>query len=546
MKICKYCPLSFALLVAVGALIAAQTDIVKSDGINNDLHRTNVGRIVFTAKPSDAEFRESDFVASTHLSKPTDLSFRAFLKNSLTNYLHRLAPQLTVDELNQQGSYQFSYLVDGALIHQENLNPFWIPSENKIKHTIFRGTLFDPAEPDRPLWKLFLLNGGDDALTAGTHRFRIELRPYVRTPELKVGELIAAGDLQIIVPPMSATNKQATKIQSIRSGSGWEISNASYDSRRIEELNQKIATNLFKDIKSVVVIKDGKLLIEEYFNGASRDTLHNTRSVGKSFASTMTGIAINNGFIKSEDQTLKDFYDLRKFANFSPKKERVTIKSLLTMSSAFDGNDDDDEDSPGNEEKMYPTNDWIKFALDVPMSERNVGEKWAYFTAGVVVLGDIINKSVPHGLEKYADEKLFQPLGITEYEWPYTPQRVPSTAGGLKMRALDFAKYGQLYRNGGKWNGKQVVAAAWIEKTFTKQIPLGDDFYGYLFWYRTFNLNGKKHETFYATGNGGNKIFVFKDQPLVVVITSTAFGKWYMHQQVSIMMERYILPAVLK
>lgn len=113
-----------------------------------------------------------------------------------------------------------------------------------------------------------MLNGGDYALTAGKHRLRIELRPYVRTPELKVGELIAAGDLKIIVPPKSATNKQATRIQSIRSGSGWELSKASYDRCRIGELNQKIATKLFKDIKSVVVIENGKLLIEEYFNGA--------------------------------------------------------------------------------------------------------------------------------------------------------------------------------------------------------------------------------------------------------------------------------------
>ena len=545
MKKCKYCPLSLVLLFAVCGPIVAQTDIVKGDGINSDLHRANVGRIIFTAKPSDDEVRESDFVTSTNLSKPTNLSLRAFLRNSLTNYLHQLAPQLTVVELNQRGNYQFSYLVDGKLIHKENLNPFWIPSENKIKQTVFGGTLFDPAEPDRPLWRLFLLNGGDDALTPGAHRLRIELRPYVKAPELKVGELLAAGDLQIIVPQKPVTNKHATRIQSIRSGSGWTISKAAFDHRRIEELNQKIATNVLKDIKSVVVIQDGQLLIEEYFNGASRDTLHDTRSVGKSFASTMMGIAIQDGFIKSENQTLNDFYDLRKFANFAPKKESVTIKSLLTMSSGFDGNDDD-ESSPGNEEKMYPTNNWVKFALEVPMSERNVGDKWAYFTAGVVVLGDIINQSVPQGLEKYADEKLFQPLGITKYQWPYTPQRVPSTAGGLKLRALDFAKYGQLYQNGGQWNGKQVIPGAWVEKTLTKRMSLGEDFYGYLFWYRTFSLKGKKYETFYASGNGGNKVFVFKDQPLVVVITSTAFGKWYMHQQASIIMERYILPAVLK
>lgn len=546
MKIFKYCPLPIALLIAVCAPVAAQTDIVKSDGINSDLHRANVGRIIFTAKPSDADVKEADFVTSIDLSRPTDLSFRAFLSDSLTNYLHRLAPQLTVDELNRQGNYQFSYFVDGALIHQDNLNPFWIPAENKIKQTIFRASLFDLAVPDKPLWKLFLLNGGDDALTPGKHRVRIELRPYVRTPELKVGDLLAAGDLQLVVPAKAKIDKQAAAIQPVRPGSGWEISKAPYNKGRIEELNRKIAENLFKEIKSVVIIKDGKLLIEEYFNGASRETLHDTRSVGKSFASTMMGIAITDGFIKGENQTLKDFYDLRRFANFSSKKESVTIKSLLTMSSAFEGNDDE-EDSPGNEEKMYPTADWINFALDLPMSERNIGEKWAYFTTGVVVLGDIINKSVPQGLEKYADEKLFQPLGITKYEWPYTPQRVPSTAGGLRMRALDFAKYGQLYQNRGKWNGKQVVPSPWVEKTFTKHMPLGgDDFYGYLFWNRTFNINGKRYETFYATGNGGNKIFVFKDQPLVVVITATAYNKWYMHVQVSSMMERYILPAVIR
>jgi CubicO group peptidase (beta-lactamase class C family) len=178
-----------------------------------------------------------------------------------------------------------------------------------------------------------------------------------------------------------------------------------------------------------------------------------------------------------------------------------------------------------------------------------VGEKWCYFTAGVIVLGDIINKSVPGGLEKYADQKLFQPLGITKYQWGYTPQKVPNTAGGLRMSALDLAKYGQLYRNGGKWERKQVLPQSWVEKTFTKHVPVpygSSVFYGYLFWNTTYHVNGRPSETFFATGNGGNKIFVFKDQPLVVVITATAYAKWYMHRQADSMMERYILPAVVQ
>ncbi|MGQ0760747.1 MAG: serine hydrolase domain-containing protein [Acidobacteriota bacterium] len=539
---------SLAVCLSMCVRVAGQGDLVKNDGITSPLHRANIGKIIFTAKPASAEdLQETDFLQAVELKETVNLNFRAFMANSLTNYLHRLAPALIVDELTRQGNYQFSFFVDGVLVHQENLNPYWVRAENKNKQTIFGASLSDAADPDRPrIFKLFLFNGGAGALTPGKHLFKIELRPYIRTnQQSKVGDLIATGEIQVVVPSKPDIDERLIAIQSIRPNSGWQISNAAYDTTRIEQLNQRIAENLFKEITSVVVIKDGRLLIEEYFNGASRDTLHDTRSVGKSFASTMMGIAINDGHIKSENQTLKDFYDLKKFANYSPKKEGVTLKSLLTMSSAFDGNDDD-ENSPGNEEKMYPTSDWVKFTLDLPMDEkRNSGERWAYFTAGVVVLGDVLNKSVPEGLEKYAVKKLFKPLGITKYDWPLTPQKVPNTAGGLRLSALDLAKYGQLYQQGGKWNGKQVLPGKWVEKTFTQQIPLGDDFYGYLFWYRTFNVRGKKYETFYATGNGGNKIFVFKDQPLVVVITATAHGKWYMHAQVSSMMERYILPAVI-
>jgi CubicO group peptidase (beta-lactamase class C family) len=546
--------LTAALYLLVCIRVAAQGDLVKNDGFTSLLHRANVGRIVFTAKPVPIEsLTPADFITTTNLRETADLSLRAFMGNSLTNYLHKLQPHLTVAELNRQGNYQFSFFVDGALIHEENLNPYWVREETKIKLTTLGFALLNSAEPDSAgagarIWRLFLMNGGQQALSAGTHRLKIELRPYVKTSETKVGDLIATGEIQIVVPAKPKADERVAAIQSIRPNSGWQISKASYDRGKVEELNRMIAENVYKEITSVVVIRDGALLIEEYFNGATRDTLHNTRSVGKSFASTVLGMAIHDGYIKSENQTLKDFYDLRKFANYSPKKESVTIKSLLTMSSTFDGNDDD-ENSPGNEEKMYPTGDWIKFALDLPMDEkRNAGERWAYFTTGVVVLGDIINKSVPEGLEKYADRKLFKPLGITKYEWQYTPQKVPSTAGGLRMSALDFAKYGQLYQQGGRWNGKQLLARDWVQKTFTKQIPLspgGSDFYGYLFWNTTFTIGGKRHEAFFATGNGGSKIFVFKDQPLVVVITGTAYGKWYMHAQVFSMMNRYILPAVL-
>jgi CubicO group peptidase (beta-lactamase class C family) len=534
------------------SIIFGQTELVKTDGITSDLHRANVGKITFMAQPIPIEnYQETDFLKTYELRETGDLNIRVFMANSLTNYLHRLAPELAAEELIKQGNYQFSFFVDNALIYRENLPAGAGLPEAKNTRTVLRVPLMSSTNEDswgRFMWNRFLLNGGEEALLEGTHRLKIEIRPYLKTTELKVGDLIAAGELELVVVKPTIDEGQIA-VQTIKPGSGWRISNDNFDKAKIRELNLRIAQKLYKEITSVVVIKNGKLLIEEYFNGATRETLHDTRSVGKSFASTLVGIAIKDGYIKSENQTLRDFYDLKKFANYSAKKDQTTIKSLLTMSSAFKA-DDSDEESPGNEEKMYSTADWIKFALDLPTDEKKeTGKQWSYFTAGVVVLGDIINKSVPERLEKYAAKKLFQPLGITKYEWQYTPQRVANTAGGLRMSALDFARYGQLYKNGGSLNGKQIVPRNWVDQSFTKhlKLPSGkNDYYGYLFWNKTYMVGGKQYETFYATGNGGNKIFVFKDQPLVVVITATAYNRPYGHPQVDKIMERYILPAIVK
>ncbi len=288
------------------------------------------------------------------------------------------------------------------------------------------------------------------------------------------------------------------------------------------------------------------MLIEEYFNGETRETLHDPRSVGKSFTSTIMGQAIADAYIDSEKQQLKNFYELKKFGNYSLLKERVIIEDLLTMSSGFDGNDEDGN-SPGNEENMYPAEDWVSFTLDLPVKE-NLGSQWHYFTAGVVLLGDILNRRLPTGLEKYAHENLFRPLGISNYKWQYTPQNVPNTAGGIQMNALDFAKYGQLYKNEGIWNNKQILNKDWVGKTLSKQkqIPNRDnEHYGYLLWNKSYLTNNKSYEAFYCAGNGGNYILIFKDQPLVIVITASAYGQPYAHAQVTKMLSDYILPAVV-
>lgn len=539
----------FILVITNFNLYSQMKNIVICDSVTYSIHKANIGKIAFMEKAIPIEtFTQTDFIQTFELNENSYLNIRVFLGNSLTNYLHLLSPQLTADDLTKSGNYQFTFFVDNKKVYTENLNVGAGNAESKNRRTIFRVPLVSSTNEDswgRFLWNRFFGNGGQDALTSGEHLLKIEIRPYLKLNEILIGNIIAEGELKVIVPEIKI-NEELVKVQKIKPLKEFQISKSQINNSKIEELNRKIAKQNFKDITSIVVLKDGKLLLEEYFNGANRNTLHDTRSVGKSFASTLLGIAVKDNYIKSESQTLNEFYKLNTFQNYSSSKDSITLKDLLTMSSSFDGSDMNSE-SPGNEENMYPTKNWVEFALNLPIDKSKVANKqWDYFTAGVVVLGDIIHKSVPNGLEKYSNEKLFKPLGITKYNWQFTPQKVANTAGSVQLRSLDYAKYGQLYKNQGNWNGKQILSKEWITNSFSHQMTISEDeYYGYLFWNKTYNVNGVNYKVYYSSGNGGNRIFIFKDFPIVIVITSTAYNTTYGHKQVEKIMQNYLIESVL-
>lgn len=548
MKIWFFCIISFF----IGLPYLSAQNIVTPNAIDNPIHRQYSGKIVFLSQPSDSQqIAATDFIDSFELKEGQSLAARFFLANSLTNYLHQLDQTLSIEQLIQNGNYQFSFYVDDKLIYTENLTTGAGTIQSKNQWTNFRIPLISITDEDswgRFLWGRFYYgNGGSDALFGGKHVLKIEVRPYLKTAnDIKTGTVIASGELNFSTPVIPLTAKQIA-LQTIQSGSNWPLSKEPLNRKKIEELNKRIAEKRFKNITSIAVIKNGKLLLEEYFNEANRNTLHDTRSVGKSFASTLTGIAIQDGYIKSENQPLKDFYELKKYNHYDIRKDSITIKNLLTMSSVFDGFDFD-SDSPGNEENMYPTDNWVRFTLNLPVdnNKRN-GQQWNYFTAGIVLIGDILHQKVPGGLETYADQKLFRPLGIRNYKWQYTPQKVANTAGGLQLNTLDLARYGQLYQNKGKWNGKQLIPQSWITKSFTNYFPENEHNkgYGYLFWRELFTVNGKNYEAYACSGNGGNKIYIFKELSLVIVITATAYNQSYAHSQVEKIVTEYLLPALL-
>ena len=530
--------------------------IISCKNIKNRTHKNSEAKEIENLYFSKIDFKKNkptsdNYTNNFTLNKDKFLNIHFTLDKPLIENLKLLAPNLTQDQLLNKGNFQFSFLVDKEIIYVENLSKGAGAIDSKttqLKHLV---PLAYPKQIDFWGWFMWLkfmkLGGGQDALSEGSHSLSIEVRPYVKQDSLIVGALLAKGNITVEVEKIPV-DKSLIPIQKIQANSGWQLSKDSFDSNKIEALNRKIAEGRFESINGIVIIKENKLLIEEYFNGETRDSLHDPRSVGKSIASTLMGIAIEESFIKNENALLKDFYNLKSFKNYSEKKDFVTLKSLLTMSSGFLG-DDSDYNSVGNENNMYPTDNWVQFALDLPMQkERVIGKDFAYFTAGVVVLGDVIHKSVPKGLVSYANKKLFAPLGITNYQWEYTPQKVGNTAGGIRLRALDFAKYGQLYKNKGRWNGKQILNKQWVEKSLDKQIKqsFDGDSYGYLFWNKTYKLKNKEYEVSFCSGMGGNKIFIFKDIPFVVVITSSAYNIPNAHTNVDKMMIDYILPAIIQ
>lgn len=316
----------------------------------------------------------------------------------------------------------------------------------------------------------------------------------------------------------------------------------------LKVLRDSIEGEVYKDVNAIVVYQNGEALIEEYYNGTSKDDIHDARSVGKSITSALLGIALDEGYLQSLQQPISDFYDLKNYENYDPKKEQIKLRDLVTMTSNFDG-DDSNYDTPGNEEYMYDKDNWVQWTLNLPLdSTRESGDSWKYFTAGTILIGDILNRVVPDGLEQYSAEKLFGPLENKNYKWSFTPQGVPSTAGNFRTTAIGFADFGQLYLNGGTWNGERVISEQWISESLTSKVKTtsAPREYGYFWWIKDLTFGDSTYRFKYCTGNGGNKIYVIEDLDAVIVIMASAYGKSYGHSQAREITSEFLLPIISK
>jgi CubicO group peptidase (beta-lactamase class C family) len=547
-----------ALLIIVSCNNVEEESIPLSKGIiEHEYHRNNIGQIYFMDKliPA-AEIDPIHNLTDIILLEGNELFVRILPEFSQTHYLSLLSQDTLANELCEKGNWNVKFYVNGKFIYEDNISPGagFCGQRNEYSGVtiplIAKEEVYDKHWGSY-LWKRFYHKEKNEKLfLKGTNELTLEFRPYIKNSgQIKYGEVVAKGSVKISLKERDV-DESLIKYQKIKEKDEWRIADQNFNKNPIRQINKKIAQNRYKDISSILVAYDGEILIEEYFNGSNRNTLHDTRSVGKSFVGTLMGQAISKGYIKDEDVTLNEFYNLEEYKNYSPKKDKISIKDLLTMSSLFEGNDMLIS-SPGNEENMYPTNNWPKFTLDLPIDNTKLDSaKWEYFTSGSVLLGDILNKVVPNTLENFAAENLFTPLSITDFKWQYTPSGVVNTAGSLQLSTLDLAKYGILYQQNGRWNNKQIISKNWVSKSKTTQIYRDikgtKKGYGYQLWTDIIENNGIDYAVSYATGNGGSKVMIFEDIPLVVVITATAYGNPIGDSQADEIIQDYLLPLALE
>ena len=324
-------------------------------------------------------------------------------------------------------------------------------------------------------------------------------------------------------------------------------------------MREAVRTDAFKKIGSILVARHGKLVFEDYLDG-STSTLRDTRSATKSVTSILIGIAIDKGLLSGVDAKVMSFFpDKQPVKNPDPRKEKITVEDFLTMSSLLEC-DDNNQFSTGNEERMYLTEDYVKFTLDLPIKgfpsrdtkpeDSPYGRSFCYCTAGTATLGGVLERATRMKVPEFADNYLFGPLGITDTQWPPTPSGLVMTGGGLRMNSRDLLKLGQLYLDKGVWKGSQVVSKQWVENSTKPHARVQDTEYvtdteyGYLWWLKSFGTKGKQFRSFNMLGNGGNKVSVFPDLDMVAVLTSSFFNNRAAHQQTDQLLSEYVLEAV--
>jgi len=270
--------------------------------------------------------------------------------------------------------------------------------------------------------------------------------------------------------------------------------------------------NVFND--SVLVLEKGEIVYERYARGWDAEKPHQMYSVTKSVLSALVGVAIADGKIKSVDQKVAGFFKGLTIPAGQESKKDITIEHLLRQTSGLPGDDDDES----NAVAWWDAKDSGRTCFLIPQVAEP-GGRFAYSSGpGMQTLAALLTNAVGENLFSYAKRKLFGPLGMTSVKWDAAADGVNYGGFGLSMTPRDMLRFGYLFLNNGKWEGRQIIPASYVKAC--KPVRGNGENYGYLFWGTS---DFKRFETVYdASGSFGNFIFILPEWDMVIVRTGSA------------------------
>lgn len=297
-------------------------------------------------------------------------------------------------------------------------------------------------------------------------------------------------------------------------------------------------------VHGVLIARNGKLVLEEYFHGFDRNTPHDTRSASKSMASMLVGAAMASGFDISADTPV--YETLRGPAvDRESRKQAMTLKHLLTMSSGFYC-DDNDSNAPGNENTLQEQQgepDWYKYTLKLPMAD-DPGTNAIYCSANSNLIGAVLSAATGKTLLDLFAEQIARPLGVKQYFLGLQPTGEPYLGGGAHWLPRDFMKLGQVMLNGGTWNGQRIVSEEWVAESTKIQVKLRDRGYGYQWWINKYPYGDGTVHAFFAAGNGGQIVMGIPELDLLIAFYGGNYSDAVLYRAQNVLIPDYILRSV--
>ena len=323
----------------------------------------------------------------------------------------------------------------------------------------------------------------------------------------------------------------------------WPVSTPAaegLDQKKIDSAYIKARELGFVD--ALLVIRNGKLVAENYYNGYDADKGHQIWSCTKSFMSALVGIAVDIGLIESVEKNIMDYFPEYAYPGMDTRFFDIKIKNLLKMSMGIDKEEN-------NLIPVVQTNDWIYQTLRLPLLS-DPGQKFRYNSLETHLLSAIITRVSGKSALEFARENLTGPMGIEIVDWKSDPKGYSTGGYDIYMKPRDMAVLGYMYMNGGKINNTQIVTQDWINESLIPTWinngiqwgPLTDYNYGYLWWLG--KISG--YNMFMAMGMGGQFIINFPDLDLIVVTTTNKDITWDNEQEIPTLeiVSDYILKAI--